>query len=79
MPGNPSRMTWEALPTRVKMRIGELAGSPVIDAGTATSGFSPGFAGVLALADGSRVFVKAMSDADHPHSIWLNRREVHVL
>ncbi len=51
----------------------------MLAAETATTGFSPGFAGVLDLEGGGKVFVKAMSDTDHPHSIWLNRREAHVV
>lgn len=78
-PSNPARLTWAGLPADVRAHIGELAGAQVAAAETATTGFSPGFAGVLDLADGRKVFVKAMSDADHPHSIWLNRREAHVV
>jgi hypothetical protein len=78
-PSNPARLTWEALPAEVRQRIGDLAGTPVVAASTATTGFSPGFAGVLELKGGGTVFVKAMSEANHPHSIWLNRREAHVV
>ena len=78
-PSNPARLTWEALPAEVRDRISALAGSPVVAPETATTGFSPGFAGVLDLDGDRKVFVKAMSDADHHYSIWLNRREAHVV
>lgn len=77
-PRNPARLRWEGLPEAVQQRIGDLAGAPVRFADTSTTGFSPGFAGVLRLDDGRHVFAKAMSEEDHPHSIWLNRREAVV-
>ncbi|MDN4472111.1 phosphotransferase family protein [Demequina zhanjiangensis] len=77
-PRNPARLRWEGLPEAVQQRIGDLAGAPVRFADTSTTGFSPGFAGVLRLDDGRHVFAKAMNETDHPHSIWLNRREAKV-
>lgn len=42
----------------------------------ATSGFTPGFAAVLELADGHQVFVKAVSPAQNEHSPVLARQEI---
>ncbi len=55
------RLDWRDLPRRVRTRIQELAGSQVTAETSATTGFSPGFAAVLELADGHGVFVKAVS------------------
>ncbi len=78
-PHNPARLTWQGVPSRVRDRIATLSGADVVGATTATAGFSPGYAGVVELAGGGRVFVKAMSDADHSGSIWLNRAEAKVV
>ena len=45
---------------------------------SATSGFSPGFAAVLELADGRGVFVKAVSGEQNPVSPDLARAEIRV-
>ena len=42
-------------------------------------GFSPGFAGIVTFADGSRLFLKVMSGTRDPWSIEFNRREAAVL
>ncbi len=78
IPSNPARLTWADLPDDVRASIGDLAGARAIAVEGATAGFSPGFAGVLDLADGGRIFVKAMSSTLHPHSIGLNVREAQV-
>lgn len=78
-PHNPARLTWEGVPDHVRDRVAALARADVVGATTATAGFSPGYAGVVELAGGGRVFVKAMSDADHAGSIWLNRAEAKVV
>ena len=75
---NTARMTWADLPARVRERVAELAGAEVAGARATTSGFSPGFAGVVSLVDGRRVFVKATGEAEHPWSIDIARAEVEV-
>jgi len=71
-----SRLSWRDLPRHVRERIATLAGAPVEAEVVATSGFSPGFAGVLELGDGHQVFVKAVSPAQNPHSPVLARQEI---
>ncbi len=71
-----TRLGWRDLPRHVRGRIAELAGAHVEAEVVATSGFSPGFAGVLELADGHQVFVKAVSPAQNPHSPALARQEI---
>lgn len=72
------RLDWRDLPRHVRARIAELAGAQVTAEITATSGFSPGFAAVLELADGRGVFVKAVSAEQNPHSPELARQEIQV-
>lgn len=70
------RLDWRDLPRSVRTRIQELTGSQVTAETSATTGFSPGFAAVLELADGSGVFVKAVSPEQNPESPELARAEV---
>ena len=72
------RLDWRDLPRHVRGRITELAGSQVTAEISATSGFSPGFAGVLELTDGRGVFVKAVSGEQNPVSPDLARAEIRV-
>lgn len=70
------RLDWRDLPRRVRTRIQELAGAQVTAEISATTGFSPGFAAVLELADGLAAFVKAVSTEQNPQSPGLARAEV---
>lgn len=70
------RLDWRDLPRAVRTRIQELAGAQVTAETSATTGFSPGFAAVLELADGRGVFVKAVSPEQNPQSPELARLEV---
>ncbi|MDM7832384.1 phosphotransferase family protein [Cellulomonas edaphi] len=72
------RLDWRDLPRHVRTRIAELAGAQVTAEISATSGFSPGFAAVLELADGRGVFVKAVSSEQNPVSPDLARAEARV-
>lgn len=61
-PSNTARrLEWPFLPPNLRSWIERKCGSPVVDAATRNSGFTPGFASVLTCADGSRHFVKAAS------------------
>lgn len=70
------RLDWRDLPRAVRTRIQTLAGAQVTAETSATTGFSPGFAAVLELADGSGVFVKAVSPEQNPGSPDLARNEI---
>lgn len=72
------RLDWRDLPRAVRTRIATLAGSQVTAEISATTGFSPGFAAVLELADGRGVFVKAVSPEQNPASPVLARQEIMV-
>lgn len=64
------RPTWDQLPDAVQQEIETAAGSSVVDSSSAGTGFTPGFASRLDLADGSRLFVKAASSADDALHGW---------
>ncbi|MEJ7630203.1 MAG: phosphotransferase [Nocardioidaceae bacterium] len=64
------RPRWDDLPVAVREHIEEAAGCAVIDTWSAGTGFTPGFASRLDLADESRVFVKAASSADDRRHEW---------
>jgi len=55
------RLEWPFLPPHLRAFIERRCGSPVLEAISQTSGFTPGFASVLVCADGTRHFVKAAS------------------
>ena len=55
------RLEWVFLPPNLRAFIERKCGSPVVEAISQTSGFTPGFASVLICEDGSRHFVKAAS------------------
>lgn len=61
-PGHTARrLEWPFLPPHLRAWIERKCGSPVVEAVSQTSGFTPGFASVLVCEDGSRHFVKAAS------------------
>lgn len=67
------RPRWEHLPSEVRAAVEAAAGGSVVDSWSAGTGFTPGFASRLDLADGRSVFVKAASSADdHLHGWTLS-------
>ncbi|MCC3772865.1 hypothetical protein K6I34_006802, partial [Streptomyces sp. UNOC14_S4] len=54
------RRPWTEVPAHLRAALEETLGSPVTTAVTRAGGFSPGVAARLELADGRRVFVKAV-------------------
>lgn len=64
------RPTWNQLPRSVQQVIEDLAGAAVLAAESAGTGFTPGFASRLDLADGRRIFVKAASSDDDTLHGW---------
>lgn len=73
------RLPWEKAPRRLREALEAWAGVPVREAVTQPSGFSPGVAARLRLADGRRFFVKAVGPAPNPDSAGIHRRELRVL
>lgn len=64
------RPPWTQLPPSVRQVVETLAGGAVSNTESAGTGFTPGFASRLDLADGRRVFVKAASSADDALHGW---------
>ena len=79
MPARGVRVHWEDVPADVRSAIEERAGARVVEAITQPYGFSPGLASRLRLADGRRVFVKAVSASANPDSHHIHRREARIL
>jgi hypothetical protein len=73
------RPSWPELPASVRACIEDMAGAPVAAAAVAGGGFTRGFAGMLQLADGRCVFVKAAPEAELPVVATSYRREAEVL
>jgi len=78
MAASKDRPRWNDLPGPVRARIARLAGGPVVAAANCEGGFSPGLAARLHLADGRRVFVKAMDCAAFPFQADIYRDEARV-
>lgn len=55
------RLEWAHLPPPVRALVEDRLGSPVVQAESQGSGFTPGFASRLTAQDGSRLFLKAAS------------------
>jgi hypothetical protein len=64
------RPRWEDLPGAVRESIEAAAGSTVVETWSAGTGFTPGFASRLRLADGRDIFVKAASSGDDRVHGW---------
>ncbi len=73
-----SRIELHEIPTTVRTALAELLGSAIVEADNQPGGFSPGLAARCALADGRRVFIKAVSPDQNPDSARIHRREIHV-
>lgn len=73
-----ARLEWAEVPAEVRAAVEAALGSPVVAARNEDGGFSPGLAARCRLADGRRVFVKAVSLEQNPHSPRIHRREAEV-
>lgn len=73
-----NRLGWAELPGTLRKSIEVALGSPVVDAVSQPGGFSPGLAARLRLADGRRVFAKAVSAERSPHALAFHRREADI-
>lgn len=73
-----NRLAWVELPDTVRKSIELAVGSNVVDALSQPGGFSPGFAARLRLADGRRVFAKAIGAAQGMDAVAFYKREAGV-
>ncbi|MGJ6980262.1 hypothetical protein ACSDQ9_06985 [Aestuariimicrobium soli] len=72
------RITWPDLPAPVRDEVERAMGTTVVEWRGQTGGFSPGTADRLLLADGTRVFCKAVGASLNDVSLELVRRELAV-
>src|SRR5262245_58074161 len=78
-PARGVRSDWHALPARVRAAFEAWAGSRVVSATSQHGGFSPGVAARLRLANGRRIFVKAVSAVANPEAPTFHRREAQIV
>jgi hypothetical protein len=72
------RPAWESVPVQVRAEVERACGSRITSARSLDSGFTPGVAAALDLADGTRRFVKAISPEPNPDSPQYHRQEIVV-
>jgi len=75
--GGP-RLAWPDVDPRVRAELEAALGAAVVDARNQPGGFSPGLAARCLLADGRRVFLKAVSPAQNVQACRIHRREAEV-
>jgi hypothetical protein len=72
------RLRWENVPAHVRAAIESTLHARVVTSTSGPGGYSPSFASRCELADGRRVFVKAVSPAQNPQSPGMLRSEIEV-
>ena len=77
-PATGARLHWDQLPGTLRHALEARLGSTVTESVTQPGGFSPGVAARLRLADGRRVFLKAISSHPNPDSPAMHRREARI-
>ncbi|SIO88523.1 phosphotransferase [Nocardiopsis sp. JB363] len=78
MANSAHRLGWGELPDHLTTAFIDVFGAAVVDEQRQVGGFSPGLASRLVLADGQRVFAKAIHSRRDPHAPGLYRREIQV-
>jgi aminoglycoside phosphotransferase (APT) family kinase protein len=73
------RLPFSAIPTHVRTAIESAADAAIVEAADQTGGFSPGAAARLLLADGRRIFVKAVGTDLNSQSPGMYRDEAVAL
>lgn len=74
-----NRLVWADLPDHVRTGIEGVLGAPVVETTSEPGGFSPGMAARVVLADGRRMFVKAVNSARNVESVRLLSVEARIL
>ena len=72
------RLQWPELPEALRAEIEGELGSPVVEAVGQRGGYGPSLAARCGLADGRRVFIKAVSPAQNPDTPAMMRREARI-
>jgi hypothetical protein len=78
-PAEGVRLDWLAIPAAVRSAVEQQLGSAVEGAQSQPTGFSPGVAARLRLADGRGFFAKAVGPAPNPDSPAIHRREARIV
>jgi Phosphotransferase enzyme family len=78
-PAKGVRLDWLAVPAHVRAAVEQELGSTVVTVLSQSTGFSPGVAARLRLADGQRVFVKAVAPTLNPDAPAFHRREARIV
>lgn len=78
-PAEGARLDWKTVPASVRAALEAEFGSAVVDAASQPTGFSPGVAARLQLANGRRVFVKAASATPNAETPRMHRREAQIV
>ncbi|HEX2032758.1 MAG TPA: aminoglycoside phosphotransferase family protein [Chloroflexota bacterium] len=78
-PAAGQRLEWEQLPPALRATVEARLGARIVAAITQPSGFSPGVAVRLRLANGQRAFVKAVGPWPNPHAAGAHRREAAIV
>ncbi|MFP5320809.1 MAG: phosphotransferase [Acidimicrobiia bacterium] len=73
-----TRLRWDDVDPDVRAALEAALGAAVVEARSEAGGFSPGLAARCRLADGRRVFVKAVSPEQNPTACRIHRREAEV-
>jgi hypothetical protein len=77
-PAEGIRLQWDEVPEAARRAFEDWAGSSVVAAVSQPSGFSPGVAARVRLADGRRVFVKAIGPKPNPDAPAFHRVEARI-
>jgi hypothetical protein len=72
------RLQWPDLPEALRDAITGVLGSAVVEAVGQRGGYGPSLAARCGLADGRRVFIKAVSPAQNPDTPGMMRREARI-
>jgi aminoglycoside phosphotransferase (APT) family kinase protein len=78
-PAGGRRLGWEEVPAWLRGELATRLGGEVVEAASQPTGFSPGLAVRLRLADGRRAFVKAVGPEPNPDSPGIHRSEARVM
>src|SRR5437764_14457474 len=71
-------LQWAEVPAHVRADIEQALGSAVVEAVGQRGGYGPSLAARCGLADGRRVFIKAVSPGQNPDSPAMMRREAYI-
>jgi aminoglycoside phosphotransferase (APT) family kinase protein len=77
-PDTSHRLRWWELPALLRNEVRDTLGSAVVEAVGQRGGYGPGLAARCVLADGRRVFVKAVSAVQNPDTPMMMRHEAEI-